>query len=57
MTRAERKENGIIRITSKIDYIDKIMDGISNLYEICVKLFKSDMDKLIKNMYDLREAI
>jgi anti-repressor protein len=56
LTKAERKEQGLVKIKNKMDYIDKIMDKIESVFELSVKLFNSDVDKLVQDMYDLREV-
>lgn len=36
----------------KLDYIDKVMNKIPELYEIAVKLYENDIKALVKEMYD-----
>lgn len=36
---------------NKLDYIDKVMNKIPELYEIAVKLYENDVKALIKEMY------
>ena len=47
-------KNNKPKINSKIDYIDKIMNMIPQLYEICCKLFYEDVEKLQKELYGIR---
>lgn len=42
------------RRKSKIDYIDTELNMIPELYEIACKLYASDVDSLVKEMYGLR---
>jgi len=44
-------ENNKPKVKNKIDYIDKVEDMISELYEIACKLYEVDIDKLVKQMY------
>lgn len=39
------------KCTSKLDYIDKIMNKITELYEIAVKLYENDVKALVEEMY------
>ena len=47
-------KNNKPKINSKIDYIDKIMNMIPQLYEICCKLFYEDVEKLQEELYGIR---
>lgn len=47
-------EKNEIKVKSKLDYIDKIMGKLPELYEIACKLFETDVDDLIKEMYELQ---
>lgn len=44
------KENSP-KMKSKLDYIDKVENKLNELYEIAAKLYESDVNKLIKEMY------
>lgn len=44
------KENSP-KMKSKLDYIDKVENKLDELYEIATKLYESDVNKLIKEMY------
>ena len=35
-----------------MDYIDKGMNKIPQLYELCVKIFENDVEKLKKQWFD-----
>lgn len=35
-----------------MDYIDKVMNKVPELYEIAVKLYENDIKALVKEMYD-----
>ena len=39
---------------SVLEYADKKLDAIKDLYKIACKLFESDVDKLVNEMYNLR---
>ena len=39
---------------SVLEYADKKLDAIKELYKIACKLFESDVDKLVNEMYNLR---
>lgn len=43
------------KVTGRLDYIDKVMNMIPQLYEIACKLYKSDIEELVQEMYDLRK--
>lgn len=38
---------------NKLNYIDKVMDKIPELYEIACKLYESDIKELVQQMYEL----
>jgi prophage antirepressor-like protein len=39
------------KLKGKIDFIDKVMGKLPELYELACKLFVNDVDKLVKEMY------
>jgi prophage antirepressor-like protein len=39
------------KMKSKVDYIDKVMDKISELYEIAAKIYETDVKELAKQLY------
>lgn len=43
------------KVSGRLDYIDKVMNMIPQLYEIACKLYKSDIEELVQEMYDLRK--
>ena len=43
------------KIKTKIDYIDKVLNKIPQLYEMCCKLFYEDVEKLKQELYCVRE--
>jgi hypothetical protein len=43
------------KLKNKIDYIDKVMNKIPELYEIACKLYETDVKELAKNLYALNE--
>ncbi len=43
------------KLKNKIDYIDKVMNKIPELYEIACKLYENDVNELAKNLYSLNE--
>lgn len=38
---------------SKVDYIDKVLNKIPELYELAAKLYENDVNELVKEMYAL----
>lgn len=44
------------KVKSKIDYIDKVMNKIPELYELAAKLFENDVNELISEMYGATNA-
>jgi len=44
-------ENHKPKCKSKVDYVDKIMNKIPELYEIAVKLYENDIKALVQEMY------
>ena len=46
--------NNSPKCKSVLDYADKHLNAIGELYNIACKLFESDVDKLVKEMYSLR---
>lgn len=40
------------KVKNKMDYIDKGMNKIPQLYELCVKIFENDVEKLKKQWFD-----
>ena len=43
------------KLKNKMDYIDKTMNMIPQLYEICCKLFENDLESLKKGWFDIIE--
>lgn len=43
------------KLTSMMDYIDKIMGKIPELYEMACKLYENDVKKLVEEMYALNK--
>lgn len=41
------------KLRNKLDYIDKVLKRIPELYEIACKLYENDVKELIREMYDL----
>ncbi len=41
------------KLKNKLDYIDKVMNKIPELYEIACKLFENDIEKLVNELYEL----
>jgi len=39
------------KCTSKLDYVDKVMGKVPELYEIAAKLYENDVNALVKEMY------
>lgn len=44
------------KVKSKLDYIDKVMNKIPELYELAAKLFENDVNELISEMYGVTNA-
>ena len=38
---------------SKLDYIDKVLNKIPEVYELAAKLFENDVKALVEEMYSL----
>lgn len=43
------------KLKNRLDYIDKVMNKIPDLYEIACKLYENDIKELAKNLYSLNE--
>lgn len=41
------------KIKTKLDYIDKVMGKLPELYEIACKLYESDVKELVKELYSI----
>lgn len=44
-----------IKLKNKLDYIDKVLNKIPELYEIAVKLYESEVKELVNELYALRQ--
>ncbi|QNR65488.1 Rha family transcriptional regulator [Paenibacillus peoriae] len=44
------------KVYSKLEYIDKVMNKLPELYEIACKLYENDVKELVKEMYELNSA-
>jgi prophage antirepressor-like protein len=44
------------KLKNKLDYIDKVMNKIPELYEIAAKLYENDVKELVKELYDLQAS-
>ena len=42
------------KITSKLDYIDKVLNQLPDLYDLAAKIFESDLKELINELYEAR---
>ena len=42
------------KMENKLDYIDRVLNMIPQLYELACKLYKEDVEKLVQEIYDLR---
>ena len=38
---------------SKVEYIDKVLNKIPELYELAAKLFENDVKELVEEMYSI----
>lgn len=45
------------KLRNKVDYIDKVMNKIPELYEIACKLYESDVKELASNLYSLNQEV
>ena len=46
-------ENNKPKLKNKLDYIDKVLNKIPELYEIACKLYENDIKELVKEMYGI----
>jgi prophage antirepressor-like protein len=58
-TRA-RYENYMIsgkkpKVKNRLDYIDKVLNMLPQLFDVATKLFESDVNELVQQMYDVRK--
>ena len=58
-TRA-RYENYMIsgkkpKVKNRLDYIDKVLNMLPQLFNVATKLFESDVNELVQQMYDVRK--
>ena len=56
LTRSERKEQGLVRLGSKLDYVEKELKLVNELYDIACKLYESDINELVKQLFELRAS-
>lgn len=49
-------ENNKPKVKNKLEYIDKVLNKIPELYEIACKLYENDVKQLVQEMYDLNSA-
>lgn len=42
------------QIKSKLDYIDKVLNQLDDLYDLAAKLYESDVNELINQLYKAR---
>lgn len=47
-------ENNKPKLKNKLDYIDKVLNKVPELYEIACKLYENDIKQLIEEMYGLQ---
>lgn len=50
-------ENHKPKMTNKLDYIDKVMNKIPELYDIACKLYENDVKALVNEMYALHKVV
>jgi len=43
------------KLRNRLDYIDKVLNQIPELYSIACKLYENDVNELIEEMYSLQE--
>ena len=41
------------KMKNKLDYVEKVMGKLPELYEIACKLYETDVKELVQEMYDL----
>lgn len=46
-------DNNTPKVKNKVDYIDKVMGKLPDLYEIAVKLYETDIKKLQQELYEI----
>lgn len=51
---SEKTLSIIPKIKNKMDYIDRVLNMTQELYEVCCKLFESDIRDLVNEMYRLK---
>ncbi|MCL6457658.1 MAG: Bro-N domain-containing protein [Gorillibacterium sp.] len=44
------------KLKNKLDYIDKVMDKVPELYEIACKIYENDVKELVEELYELNQA-
>ncbi|SDF04520.1 Prophage antirepressor [Fontibacillus panacisegetis] len=44
------------KLKNKLDYIDKVMDKLPQLYEIACKIYEADVKELVAELYELQGA-
>lgn len=47
-------KNNKPKVKSKVDYIDRVLNKIPELYEIATKLYESDIKELVSQLYEIR---
>ena len=43
------------KVKNKLDYIDKVLNKVSELYDIACKLYENDVKELVQEMYGLTQ--
>jgi prophage antirepressor-like protein len=51
---AAYNQNNKPKLKNKLDYIDKVLNKIPEIYEIACKLYESDVKELVQELYELR---
>ncbi|WP_406541948.1 hypothetical protein [Clostridium ljungdahlii] len=44
------------KLRNKLDYIDKVMGKIPEIYEIACKIYENDIKELVQQMYELNSS-
>lgn len=50
-------QNNKPKMKNKLDYIDKVMNKIPDIYDIACKIFENDVKELVQEMYELNRGV
>ena len=43
------------KVKNRLDYIDKVLNMLPQLFDVATKLFESDVNELVQQIYDVRK--